>query len=321
MTRMTSVMEHIYERARTSHARIILAEPYDSVAGKDDERVTQAAAAIRSEGLAQDIILLTPGYWDALGADVQAQLVQALQAARAGKEDIDDAAARARLSSDTKQLAAAMVKAELADGYVAGNICATADTIRPALQIIGTENGFASSFFIMRKGASEILFADSGFNVVPTPEQLARIGVDTARTAAMLGLEPRVAFLSFATYESASHPRVDAVRDAVRIAHTLAPGLVLDGPLQFDAAFDAGVAARKAPASLVAGHANVFVFPDLDSGNIAYKIAERMAGYQAIGPLMQGLRAPVNDLSRGCSAQDVVDAVAFTAMQTGMKHV
>lgn len=318
---MTDVMERIYERAREVHARIILAEPYDPVTGKDDERVTQAAAAIRSEGLAQDIILLTPGYWASLEADVQTQLVETLQTARAGREDINDATARTRLSSDTKQLAATMVKAGLADGYVAGNICATADTIRPALQIIGTENGFASSFFLMRKGESEVVFADSGFNVAPTPEQLARIGVDTARTAAMLGLEPRAAFLSFATYESASHPRVDAVRDAVRIARTLAPELVLDGPLQFDAAFDAGVAVRKAPASPVAGRANVFIFPDLDSGNIAYKIAERMGGYQAIGPLMQGLHAPANDLSRGCSTQDIVDAVAFTALQTGMKRV
>jgi hypothetical protein len=158
---MTDVMERIYERAREVHARIILAEPYDPVTGKDDERVTQAAAAIRSEGLAQDIILLTPGYWASLEADVQTQLVETLQTARAGREDINDATARTRLSSDTKQLAATMVKAGLADGYVAGNICATADTIRPALQIIGTENGFASSFFPNEKWICHTAEADT----------------------------------------------------------------------------------------------------------------------------------------------------------------
>lgn len=304
----SDVMTLVYERARAADARIILAET-------DDARITEAAGIIAREKLVRELIMLDAGYWERLPQEQKDLIVRIVQQARA-KDALTTEQASALVAADTKYLAAAMVKADLAEGYVAGNLCATADTIRPALKIIGTRDGFASSFFLMLLRGVPLLFADSGFNIAPTPEQLARIGSDTARTAAMLGLSPRVAFLSFATYDSASHPLVDAVKEAVTLARKSTPDVAIDGPLQFDAAFDASVAARKAPASAVAGQANVFIFPDLNSGNIAYKIAERLGGCQAIGPLMQGLNAPVNDLSRGCSAQDIVDVVAFTAMQS-----
>lgn len=302
------VMARIYEQARSAEARIILAEP-------DDERVVKAQEIIEREGLVKELILLDSEYWNRLPEHEKDELVQMFQTARA-KESLSDEQVREQLASDTKLLSAVMVKAGKAEGYVAGNKCKTSDTIRPALKIFETEHGFASSFFLMLFKGSPLFFADCGFNVAPTPEQLARIGIDTAHSAQKLGIVPRVAFLSFATHGSADHSDVDAVREAVRLAREQAPDIEIDGPLQFDAAFDSAVGKAKAPNSSVAGVANVLVFPDLNSGNLAYKIAERMGGCQAVGPLMQDFKFPVNDLSRGCSVQDIVDVVAYTAMQS-----
>lgn len=301
------ILARLYEAAHAAQARIVLPEA-------EDPRVVEAAARIEAEQLATPV-LLHAGAFDALDADARHTLVDVLRASKLAKDGFDDTAARALLSSDTKYLAAAMVQAGQADGYVAGSVCTTAETIRPALKVIGTRGGFASSFFLMLHGDMPLFFADSGFNIEPDSAQLARIAIDTARSAQLLGVEPRIAFLSFSTKGSAEHPRVTKMREALRIARELAPELPMDGELQFDAAFVPTIGEKKAPGSSVAGHANVFVFPDLDSGNIAYKIAERIGGCRAIGPLMQGLTKPVNDLSRGCSVQDIVDAVAFTALQ------
>lgn len=280
--------------------RIILAEA-------DDPRVAEAFKILRVDSSIEPVLLgRSHTTFDGLGADIKTRLVDFL------REKLDTATdAQALLRNDTKYLAAALVAIGEAQGYVAGNLCPTAETIRPALKLIGT-HGYASSYFIIKYQGRTLLFADCAFNIEPTAEQLSRIALDTAASARSFGVEPRIAFLSFSTKGSAKHASVDKMRTAYELAKRELPDTPMDGELQFDAAFIPEIGVRKG-SSL--GSANVFIFPDLNSGNIAYKIAERMAGAQAIGPIMQGFKKPVNDLSRGCSVQDIVDVVAITAMQ------
>ncbi len=214
-----------------------------------------------------------------------------------------------------------LVRSGEADGCVAGAVHASADVLRAAIHTLGVAPGSAlvSSFFLMvLTDGRALTFADCGVVVRPSPEELASIGLDAARSHAFLtGDAPRVAFLSFSTRGSAEHEEVLRVRRAVEIARERRPDLALDGELQFDAAFVPDVGARKAPGSAVAGRANVFVFPDLNAGNIGYKIAQRVGGAEAYGPVLQGLSRPANDLSRGASADDIVSVVAITALQAG----
>lgn len=303
------VLRHVYEKAAVAHATIILPEG-------EDPRIIEAARIAEREKAAEKIIVLTSDSFDSYAEEQISPLVQVVLEARGEKDGLADDSARELLRTNTKYLAAALVKAGMADGYVAGSICETRETIHPALKLIGTREGYASSFFLMIHEGRALFFADCGFNIDPTAEQLARIAIDTAHNAEALGVKPIIAFLSFSTKGSATHESVDKMVEAGRIAKERAPHLVADSELQFDAAFVADIGVRKAPGSPVAGRANVFIFPDLNSGNIAYKIAERMGGARAIGPLMQGLNKPVNDLSRGCSVRDIVDAIAFTSMQS-----
>ena len=232
--------------------------------------------------------------------------------------------AREILLKDFLTFGVVMVKANDADGMVAGACHATADTLRPSLQILKTAPGvkLVSGFFIMDVPGSKygengtFLFADCGLNQDPTAEELAAIADSSARSFQnLVGGKPIIAMLSHSTKGSAKHALVDKVVQATEIAHRDYPNLTIDGELQLDAAIDAGVAKSKAPGSEVAGEANVLIFPNLDCGNIGYKLVQRLANAEAYGPMLQGIAKPVNDLSRGCSWEDIVGVVALTAVQ------
>ena len=315
----------LIERARADRKRIVLPEP-------DDDRVLQAAAQVLAAGIA-DITFVGDADYVAkrageLGIDLSAAQVVSVDdpayreryaeefARLRAKKGVTLEQAREKVT-DVSYFGTMMVHMGDADGMVSGAAHTTAHTIVPSFQIIKTAPGVSvvSSIFLMAMKDRVWAFGDCAVNPNPTPEQLADIAVTSARTAAQFGVTPRVAMLSYSTGTSGAGPDVDVVVEATRLAREKAPELAIEGPIQFDAAVDAAVASKKLPGSDVAGKATVFVFPSLEAGNIGYKAVQRSSGALAVGPVLQGLNKPVNDLSRGALVEDIVNTVALTAVQ------
>ncbi|MCM3602047.1 phosphate acetyltransferase [Robertmurraya korlensis] len=242
------------------------------------------------------------------------ELVASFIERRKGKVTEEDAR---KILLDENYFGTMLVYSNKADGLVSGAAHSTADTVRPALQIIKTKEGVrkTSGVFVMVREDEKYVFADCAINIAPDAQDLAEIAVESAKTARMFDIEPRVAMLSFSTKGSAKSPETEKVSAAVQEAKLRDPLLVLDGEFQFDAAFVPSVAKKKAPDSVIQGDANVFVFPSLEAGNIGYKIAQRLGNFEAVGPILQGLNRPVNDLSRGCNEEDVYKLSLITAAQ------
>ena len=261
-----------------------------------------------------DIELIDPNTYP---EDKFAEMVEAFVERRKGKNTKEQAETMLR---DVNYFGTMLVYMDKADGLVSGAIHSTGDTVRPALQIIKTKPGVSrtSGAFVMVKGDERYLFADCAININPAAQELAEIAVESANTAKIFDIDPQVAMLSFSTMGTAKSEEVTKVQEAVKLAKELAPNEKIDGELQFDAAFVPVVAKQKAPESEVAGHANVFIFPELQSGNIGYKIAQRLGGFEAIGPVLQGLNKPVSDLSRGSVEEDVYKVAIITAAQALM---
>ncbi|MGO1580636.1 MAG: phosphate acetyltransferase [Peptoniphilaceae bacterium] len=242
-------------------------------------------------------------------------LVEKLVERRKGK--LDEAGARKLLLEDPNYFGTMLVYTKAVDGMVSGAVHTTGNTVRPALQIIKTKEGFkrTSGAFLLIKEDRVYIMADCAINIELDAQGLAEVAVITNQTAKQFGMDPKVAMLSFSTKGSAKHELVDKVANATKIAHELDPDMVVDGELQFDSAFVPEIAKRKAPNSKVAGYANVFIMPSIDAGNIGYKLVQRFGGYKAVGPILQGLNAPVNDLSRGCNTEEAHDLAIITAAQ------
>ncbi len=328
------LVDQIKEKAKTNVQTVVLPEGYD-------DRMIQASAQVVADNLANVVLLGNPDALNAKAAELGVSLagvtlidpktsdlledyVDELVELRK-KKGLSREDAKALLTADDNLFfGAMMVRKGAAGGAVAGAYNTTGDVLRAAFQVVGTAPGMktVSSVFLMVTKTPEfgengvMCFADCAVNPNPDAQALAEIAVSTAASCkSFLGVDARVAMLSFSTKGSAKHDDCNKVIEAVEIAKKLAPELAIDGELQADAAIIPSVATKKAPGSTVAGKANTFVFPDLDAGNIGYKLVQRFAGAEAVGPVIQGLAKPVNDLSRGCSVEDIVNVTAITAVQ------
>lgn len=327
---MSKLLNVLSDKLSGKNVRIVLPEG-------DDARVLTAAVKLQTTDLVSPIVL---GNEDKIketadGAnlsiegltiinpetsELKADLVEKFVERRKGKATQEQAE---ELLNNVNYFGTMLVYTDQADGLVSGAAHSTADTVRPALQIIKTKPGVTktSGVFFMTKGEEQYVFGDCAINPELNAQDLAEIAIESAKTAQAFGMSPKVAMLSFSTKGSAKSPDTEKVSEAVQIAQknlqeTDLKDVVLDGEFQFDAAIVPEVAAKKAPNSDIQGDANVFIFPSLEAGNIGYKIAQRLGGFDAVGPVLQGLNAPVNDLSRGCSAEDVYSLSIITAAQS-----
>ena len=319
----------LVEQAKANRKHVVLPE------GEDD-RILQAADQLLKQGVAELTILGDVDDMNRRAADLGldlsgAHLVNHLESELAEEFAAEFAELRKKKGvtieearetmKDVSYFGTMMVHKGLADGMVSGAAHTTAHTIKPSFQIIKTAPGASvvSSVFLMVMQDRLWAFGDCAVNPNPTAEQIGEIAAVSAQTAAQFGIDPKVAILSYSTGTSGSGPDVERAVEATAKAKELAPDIAIDGPLQFDAACDPGVGKKKAPDSPVAGQANVFIFPDLEAGNAGYKIAQRTGGALAVGPVLQGLNKPVNDLSRGATVPDIVNTVAITAIQAGAR--
>lgn len=320
------ILENARETIEGKNLKIVLPEG-------SDPRVLAAALRHKEEGLLTPIVLgdqgeiqktadkeglklgdlqiINPQYFEDFD-----KLVDVFVEVRRGKTSKEEA--EFLLRTNVNYFGVMLVKAGYADGMVSGAVHTTGDTIRPALQIIRTKPGVnrVSGVMVMiGPDGNQLVFADTAVNITLESDELAEVAVETAKSAKSFGMDPYVALLSFSTHGSAHHDLATKVAKAKQRALEIDPELRVEGEIQFDAAIDPKTAAQKAPKSEVAGKCNVFIFPDLQAGNIGYKIAQRLGGYKALGPILQGLNAPVNDLSRGCSEEDVYEIAIITASQ------
>lgn len=321
-------LELVKQKARSSPARISFPETFD-------ERTLRAVAEIAKQGTARPILIgnskkLAQDFKNlGLSDNLSAYTIIDMEADEKLREKYSQKLFELRkekgmtleearkLMHDPNYFGVMMVKMEDADGLISGANTSTADTIRPALQIIKTKEKFhkVSGFFFMVLENRLLLFADCVVNIEPSADDLAEIAIDTANTAKRFGIEPRIALLSFSTNGSTRHPNADRVREAAQKVRYFHPELICEGEMQVDAALVPEICARKFPNSKVPGNANVLIFPNLDAANISYKLVQRLAHAQAIGPILQGLQKPINDLSRGCSVNDIVHLAAITSVE------
>ena len=322
---MQDFMKVIKEKARQNKKTIVFPE-------SDDERILSATSAILEQGIANIILLGNEETIKSKASELNININEARIIDPNTFEKFEEYAntfyelrkhkgitleQAKEILKDLNYFGTMLVHMNEADGLVSGATHTTADTIRPALQIIKTKDKYhkVSSFFFMQLKEKIFIFADCAVIINPDAEELAQIALDSARNAKKFGFDPRVAMLSFSTKGSAKHELVDKVTQALEIAKNKDPNLVIDGEMQVDAAIVPAICEKKCKDCTLHGDANILIFPDLQSGNIAYKLVERLAKANAIGPIMQGLNKPVNDLSRGCDVQDIIDVTSITVVE------
>ena len=320
------LFEELKVEVKEKHPSIVFPEG-------EDERVLKAAFRLKGENILEPIVLGKRSEVEetakAIGKDLANinfidpaeakdidEMAQKFFERRKGKITLEDA--KELLLKDVNYFGTILVYMNKADGLVSGAAHATSDTVRPALQIIKMKEGYkkTSGVFVMVKGDERYIFADCAINIAPDSNDIAETAILSNITAKSFGVDPKIALLSFSTKGSAKSDETEKVIKALEIVKEKDASIAVDGELQFDAAFVPTVAEKKAKGSDIAGHANVFIFPSLEAGNIGYKIAQRLGGYDAIGPILQGLNSPVNDLSRGCNSDDVYKLALLTAKQT-----
>ncbi len=327
---MGTFIDSVKAKAKADIKTIVLPEG-------EELRTIKAAAIVKAEGYAKNILLGNPDKIKKIAAEEKLDIdgVEIIDPSE-GNEEFAELFAELRKKKgvtieearetvkDSLYYGVMMVKTGKVDGMVAGAVSSSANVIRPSLQILKTapDTKIVSAFFIMNVPNCEygengtFVFGDSGLNQDPTAEELAEIAISSAGSfKSLVDAEPKVAMLSYSTYGSAKHDLVTKVQEATKLAKEKAPDIMLDGELQLDAAIVESVGSQKAPGSEVAGKANVLIFPDLNAGNIGYKLVQRLAKAEAYGPILQGIAAPVNDLSRGCTAEDIAGVVAITSVQ------